>query len=520
MQNLPNSLRYTYISDLKIEDLAVGMVCEVQFDGFQNCGKAIYGGLSEDGQPRWWVEGYSLRQYNERDPPEIDWKKSPASAWPEARHRYLKIMPIDNFEKFVKKQMPPGVRQVMETMLGQKTFEEKPHVCDNCQRKYVYKGDLDRHVASGVCSSPAPSIRSPSASIQVDGPPFKCGTCSKVYVRAGDLRNHLASRSCENSAKRSVSMVEPEAHFKCEHCLKSLPSQRQLLEHVQVCELSTVGRIPDFDPAVPVFGTQIPRHWGRDFAERMVRLHEVEEQPREVHQNDVVVDGERTDEVDTCLRPRKKRVVADLNLECKHCYRTFKQQASFHKHQASCAKLSEERSIRTESKMKERAEQNKSREPPKPGPTVATPAPTSEQSIRKARYGLLNSKALLLPEESARIVTRSWLPHDAVAGFTWPELSDIGDDVIANGSSFLRVHYTMRHGNSLAKEGIAWAGDTESVIVADGALYLRDGELWVHYQDPDYCTREHLDATEDCCILKVDELSCTGHPIEAVTTKE
>ena len=73
----------------------------------------------------------------------------------------------------------------------------------------------------------------------------------------------------------------------------------------------------------------------------------------------------------------------------------------------------------------------------------------------------------------------------------------------------MRLDFMMREGNALAQRGVEWACDTATIIVSDGAIYVRKGELWVYYSDPMYGTKEHLDTTQDCRILKVEQLAET-----------
>ena len=144
-------------------------------------------------------------------------------------------------------------------------------------------------------------------------------------------------------------------------------------------------------------------------------------------------------------------------------------------------------------------------EPPRkdvPSSTVDE-APLKQRKLAKKRCnGTLSSKPLPLPP-APRVVKRTWRP--AGTDFTWSELCQIGDTIIMS-SSFIRLHYTMRPVNGLARQGVKWIDDTKTVIVADGALYLHKGDLWAYYSDSDFMSRENLDCTEDCSIFQVDEL--------------
>ena len=237
-ENFPSHLSGMRVTCIQLESLQVGMVYEMHHDGLSHaCGHGVYGGLNESGDPQWWVEGYSLREYNERSPPAIDWKRTPMCNFIPQRHPFLKLECVSNFESYVKSKMPKGVRKFFESLLGE-TFPvpaAEKHVCTSCGKVYIHKKALDNHIESRVCPGLLPE----------ESHQHVCNACGKFYVRKGDLENHVKSGVCSSpSTLRSASFSAPKQVYRCPHCEISLRTQAAMDRHVPLCELKHVGRIP------------------------------------------------------------------------------------------------------------------------------------------------------------------------------------------------------------------------------------------------------------------------------------
>jgi len=485
------------VTSLQLEALQLGMVYEMHHDGLSHAvGHGVYGGLNDRGEHQWWVEGYSLREYNERTPPTIDWKRTPMCNYIPQRHAFLSLEPVSDFESYVKNKMPKGVRKFFETLLQAPTFSVAPaekYVCTSCNKVYIYKTALDKHIESGVCMKPEESDQ------------HVCNACGKRYVRKGDLENHVLSGVCSSpSNNRSASLSSaPKKAYHCPHCKISLRSQAAMDIHVPLCELKNVGRIPAVISestapfpryAAVTYPTQFPpliledlNEWARGQEPPDIDAHE---------KHDSEGEGQvKTDQLDG-LNPmslRKKRTVSGEHI-CKHCGQKFKVLGWFSKHEAAC-----EGEVKRNSELASTYQNEEAAIKPAQEPVVCSKAtstmkgPPEDQGVQRK-----DSKPMELPNSVQRVVSRFWNPLDAEKGFTWSELESIGNKILG-GTTFLRMHYKMR-------PGVQCTTELESMTVADGAMYVRAGEMWVHYPDPEFRTREHLDVTADCCILMVEEL--------------
>jgi len=400
------------------------MVYEMHHDGVSGaCGHGVYGGLDSDGHPQWWVEGYSLREYNERTPPTIDWKRSPMCNYITQRHAFLSLEPVSNFEFYVKSKMPKGVRKYFETLLQAPTFAQAPaekYACDSCGKVYIQQKSLDKHIKSGVCVKSSPSA-----------------------VR---------------SAVRAQSTV-PFPRY----AVVTYPTQ--------------------FPPLIP----EDLNEWARGQEPPDIDAFEKNDSQEEGH-----VD---VDQLVGALpgRMRKTRTV-NGDHTCKHCGQKFKVLGWYSKHESACeGKMKRELDLASTHPNEEAAIKPAQEPVVRSKTTSSMKGPPEKQGVKRK-----DSKPMELPNSVQRVVSRFWNPIDAEKGFTWSELESIGNKIL-DGTTFLRLHYKMR-------PGVRCTTDLESMTVADGALYVRKGEIWVHYPDPDFCTREHLDVTADCCILMVEEL--------------
>jgi len=412
--------------------------------------------------------------------------------------------------------------------------EEKKKIAEEKKTKYVALCEEKKKIAEEKKAQKEAQRAEKMKSLAA--PPFACGHCGKIYVRAYDLEKHVTSRVCTTTPSglqpthmEGVVVKPPPGMrsqvdfapyllegdvevpapivYNCTHCSRPFISISNLKKHEALCEEVEKQRSEKAE---------------KKRADSQKKREDKMAQRTEKQRTEM--------KCSNCPRVFWNRVSferhqkgcgrgavdepAHKNLECNKCGKKYINLCSHKKHELSCTgkkKLRKEKSKAAvlhsvhssdESSETESSSTTTQEDNGYPfalsagGEEVDETSDDEEQSVES------------LPDPECREVMRAWTPAGVDTGFTWPELEAVGRELLTNGTNWLRIHYRMLPGNRVSgTKGGLWATDFTKIWVEDGTIYeSKEGQLYVAYQDGDGLNHEHLDATMDCCVLRLEEI--------------
>ena len=110
----------------------------------QKCGWGVFGGLDDQGNGQWYLNGFSDRSTLRLTPPVIDWKRHPLFHIPQQHRDNVRFSPVHEYERFLKVKLPKEIREHFQRM--NPPLPDPVLSCPHCSQKYTSKKHYATHV--------------------------------------------------------------------------------------------------------------------------------------------------------------------------------------------------------------------------------------------------------------------------------------------------------------------------------------------------------------------------------------
>ena len=199
----------------------------------QKCGWGVFGGLDEQGNGQWYLNGFSDRSTLRLTPPVIDWKRHPLFHIPQQHRDNVRFSPVHEYERFLKAKLPKEIRDYFQRI--NPPLPDPILSCPHCLQTYTSKKHYATHVA--LCAEKKKVSAEKKAESPLPATILTCPHCPQTYTNQKYYVTHVAlcAEKKKVSAEKKAKLPLPAPILKCPHCPKKYTDRKYYDTHVALC---------------------------------------------------------------------------------------------------------------------------------------------------------------------------------------------------------------------------------------------------------------------------------------------